>query len=1084
MGDFIPITRTKIILPRRRAELLSRTRLQGLLDDLLDNQLIILAAPAGYGKTSLLVDFAHSTQWPVCWFSLDPLDQDPQRFIAHFVSALSQRFPSFGKTCMVALQSMGQDRLDLDVLVSLIVNDAYDNIPEHFVLVVDDFHLVEKSQMVVNFVNRFLQDVDENCHVILASRSLLTLPDLPLMVARSQVGGLSFEELCFQPAEIQELLRQNYQLALTDAEATELARDTEGWVTGLLLSTQVMGKTIANRLRVARVSGVGLYEYLAQQVLAQQSEEVQTFLLRSSLLEEFDGRLCEEVIGHALDIQAAWRELMDSVLRHNLFVLPVGEDGAFLRYHHLFQDFLQDRFRRERPAEAQKIFLRMADVYFERGDWERTFSIYRELRNFEAIAHLIEQAGSTMMANGRTVTLSEWFDSLPADILNRNPNLISLHGAVAVMRGDYHKALQLFHQAAEEQRQAGEWLNLADTLCRRSVAFRLLGRYREALTDAEETLTRLEDESHTRAAYADALLSKGNVLISLGRPNEALTLFQQALVAYQALADDNSAAKVWMEIGRVSRTLGKYSEAEAAYVKALEHYQVTNNLNWQANLYNNLGILQHACSDYSAATSSFEKAIHYARISGSPRLEAYALTSIGDLYQELDAVQETLEAYRQARLIAQQIRDGYLIYYLNLVEGRLKQTQGEPALAQELLQVAHRMAEDRGSLYEQNMCQVEMGRLKIGQNLYAQASKDFQGALSFFLEKGYHSEMPRARLYVFLTALLSRQNQEAVDQTEELWPLLEDSEKKKQLVAAGKEMKEYLAQLKSNGLLKGFAGEGFVSALIAQIELHEQNIPLQRRLIRRQAAVVPFAPPKMIIRSLGRIQVKVADHVVTGSEWQVQTARDLFFLLLAHPEGLTKEQIGGIFWPDSSTAELKLRFKNTIYRLRHAAGKDVILFQGESLYLFNRSMDYEYDVESFLKENSIADKATDRDQKIHHYLNALKYYKGPFLPDLDETWSAIERERLYQMYMDGLLHLAILYAEAHQYESALTYCQRALTDDPCQEGAHRIAMQVYAEMGNRALVIRQYELCRQALLDEVDAPPSIQTQALYETLIQ
>jgi ATP/maltotriose-dependent transcriptional regulator MalT/DNA-binding SARP family transcriptional activator len=1084
MGDFLPITRTKIVVPRRRAELFSRTRLLGLLDDLLDNQLIILAAPAGYGKTSLLVDFAHLTQWPMCWYSLDTLDQDPQRFITHFVSAISQRFPAFGKTCMAALQSMGQDRLDLDVLVSLIINDAYDNITEHFILVVDDFHLVENSQGVVYFVNRFLQDIDENCHVVLASRSLLTLPDLPLMVARSQVGGLSFEELCFQPVEIQELLRQNYQLALSEAEATELARDTEGWVTGLLLSTQVMGKTIANRLRVARVSGVGLYEYLAQQVLAQQSEAVQDFLLRSSLLDEFDARLCKQVIGRALNIQPAWRELMDSVLRHNLFVLPVGEDGSFLRYHHLFQDFLRERFRRERPEEARQVFQRMAEVYAEHSDWERTYAIFRELGDLEAIAHLIGQAGSMMMANGRMVTLSEWFDSIPTELLNRYPGLISIQGAVAVARGDYHKALQLFDQAVVEQRKASDWWNLADTLCRRSVAYRLLGRYRDALNDAEETLSRLEEESYSRVAYADALVSKGNALVSLGQPNDALTLFQQALVAYQAMIDESSAAKVWMEVGRVSRTLGKYSEAEAAFIKALEYYQATNNLSWQANLYNSLGILQHARSDYSTATSSFEKAIHYAKISGSPRLEAYALTSIGDLYQELDAVQEALEAYRQARLISQQIRDGYLVYYLNLVEARLKQSQADPARTQELLQAAQKMAEERGSLYEQNLCLLEWGRLKIGQEQYSQALADFGKALAFFIQESYQVETPRARLYVFLAALLSRQSQDAALQMEELWPFLEEIEKRKLLVAAGQEMKMYLEQLKNNVQLKDINGDGFVSALLSQIDQYEQNIPAQRRLIRRQAVVVPFAPPKMLIRSLGRIQVKVSDHLVTGSEWQVQTARDLFFLLLAHPEGLTKEEIGEIFWPDSSPAELKLRFKNTIYRLRHAAGKDVILFEGERLYLFNRGMDYEYDAETFIKETSLAEKAVNRELKIQHYLNALKFYKGPFLPDLDETWAAIERERLQQIYMDVLLRLANIYVEVHQYESALTYCQRALNDDPCQEGAHRIAMRIYAELGNRALVIRQYEQCRQALISEVDAPPSPQTQMLYETLIQ
>jgi DNA-binding SARP family transcriptional activator len=239
----------------------------------------------------------------------------------------------------------------------------------------------------------------------------------------------------------------------------------------------------------------------------------------------------------------------------------------------------------------------------------------------------------------------------------------------------------------------------------------------------------------------------------------------------------------------------------------------------------------------------------------------------------------------------------------------------------------------------------------------------------------------------------------------------------------------------------------------------------------------------MVIRTLGRIQIKVSDNVVSSSEWQVQTARDLFLLLLAHPEGLTKEEIGEIFWPDSTPSELKLRFKNTIYRLRHAAGKDAILFQGESLYLFNRGMDYEYDAESFLKEIAQAEKAETSAKREAHYQNALRQYRGPYLPEVDEDWAIIERERLSQIYMDALLKLAISEMNNQNYDAGLDYCQQALKEDSCQEDAHRIAMRIYAAMGNRALVSRQFEQCRQALLREVDAPPSYQTQALYESLI-
>jgi two-component SAPR family response regulator len=147
-------------------------------------------------------------------------------------------------------------------------------------------------------------------------------------------------------------------------------------------------------------------------------------------------------------------------------------------------------------------------------------------------------------------------------------------------------------------------------------------------------------------------------------------------------------------------------------------------------------------------------------------------------------------------------------------------------------------------------------------------------------------------------------------------------------------------------------------------------------------------------------------------------------------------------------------------------------------------MDFEYDVDIFLKEMALAEKAGGREQSLVHYNNAAKAFKGAFLPDLDFDWASTERERLQQMYMDALIKTAGIYLETHDFEASLTTCQRILKEDNSQEDAHRIAMRVHAAMGNRALVTRQYDQCRQALLDEVNAPPSYQTQALYESLMQ
>ncbi len=203
----IPVTRTKYVIPRRRADLLSRQRLLDVLQGLLDEKLIILAAPAGYGKTSLLIDLAYHTELPVCWCSLDPLDRDLKRFVAYFIASISQRYPNFGSQSSIILQSLSTSSPDIDRLVTAIVNEAYDTIQEHFLIILDDFHFVNDQEEINHFIGRFIQEVDENCHLIISSRTLLSLPDLPLMVARSQVGGLGFDELAFKAEEIQELIQ-------------------------------------------------------------------------------------------------------------------------------------------------------------------------------------------------------------------------------------------------------------------------------------------------------------------------------------------------------------------------------------------------------------------------------------------------------------------------------------------------------------------------------------------------------------------------------------------------------------------------------------------------------------------------------------------------------------------------------------------------------------------------------------------------------------------------------------------------------------------------------------------------------------
>ncbi len=264
----INLSRTKVVIPALRPEVLHRARLLALFDSLLEKQLILMTAPAGYGKTSLLVDFARQSQLPVCWLSLDPLDKDPQRFIAYLVASMAERFPGFGRRSSAALRSITSFDQDSERLLVSLINELEDRIDEHFVLVVDDYQFVDSVAPIRDLFSRFISQAGENCHVVLASRRLPTLPNIAMMVARQQVSGFDLEELAFRPEEISLLFEKNYGFKMASEVAEELVRQTEGWITGLILSANEVAREApdpataalwASRMRAARASGVDLW---------------------------------------------------------------------------------------------------------------------------------------------------------------------------------------------------------------------------------------------------------------------------------------------------------------------------------------------------------------------------------------------------------------------------------------------------------------------------------------------------------------------------------------------------------------------------------------------------------------------------------------------------------------------------------------------------------------------------------------------------------------------------------------------------------------------------------------------------------
>ncbi|MBC8077848.1 MAG: hypothetical protein H7Y32_17360, partial [Chloroflexales bacterium] len=230
----------KVRVPQRPPQLVARQRLRQQLATIRHKSLLTITAPAGYGKTSLLIDFAHDAPpLPVCWYTLDRFDADPWAFVGYVAAAVQQRFPQ----AMAQTQQLlgGSGAISLDVVVAALTRDIY-TLGEEFALIIDDWHLVDANNDISAAVAHLLTRCP-NCHIILASRSYPSLPDLMLLLARQLLLVVDDEGLRFTPPEALAVLRATYDASVPLDRAEALVEQTRGWITGVLLCVQASGPT-------------------------------------------------------------------------------------------------------------------------------------------------------------------------------------------------------------------------------------------------------------------------------------------------------------------------------------------------------------------------------------------------------------------------------------------------------------------------------------------------------------------------------------------------------------------------------------------------------------------------------------------------------------------------------------------------------------------------------------------------------------------------------------------------------------------------------------------------------------------------
>jgi LuxR family maltose regulon positive regulatory protein len=1055
------LIRSKLIVPHV-AGLLHRPRVYEAIALGLERKLTLITAPAGYGKTSALVDFTQRCPIPVCWYTVDERDRDWHGFASYLAGSLVERFPESGGRTQEALAFKPESALrDPEVVAVELANDLV-ALGSPLAMVVDNYESVEGMSGIRVFIHRLLEILPSNCHLFIGSRVLPDVPVARLVVGR-QLVGLKAADLCFDTGEIRDLLKLA-GLGLAEEQVEVIAAASEGWITSVLLLAGLLSENRGKELLREGEAAAGAYEYLATEVLERQPPPVRRFLLESSVLREMTVPVCREALGVGNP-----RALLGEVERRNLFVTRYGEGGgATYRYHNLFRDFLERRLREREPDRHTALNLQAA-AWFERSERvdEAVYHYLGGEAHEEAIA-LMERVTGECFLRGRGETLLDWANMLPDHLRVEAPRLLLYQGKVLTDRNDLSGALQALLVAESGFKIRKDASHLAKVYDQRGTLALHAGRYDEALEAAEAALKLLGPDETLERAAAERLA--GNAGVGLGCVDEGLARLRRALDLAREAGNPYNVTIFLQDISHVLNTRGQFEESVQCLGEALAIARELGASILLAGVLNNLGWIKHMQGQYLEARDLYSEGLSVACRGRHLRLQALISIGTADLYRDVGAYELARPLYGAGWNIVRDSNPDLAVYTL-VAQADMYRQEGDVQLALDLVEQARRMAADHelardvGDMLEmvEGIALAESGDCEAGIDLLSQVVEALRARRA-------RRDEARARLLLAKAYFLAGEDAACEAALREALRLAEEVGTVQFAVAEGQRAVDLLQFGDSQG----------VTACRHVLDKVEHLRSVRESLLPAGEAPED-APSKVEVYGLGMVRVIRDGHMISPSEWQTADAREMFFYFLTYSE-VDRDGLGLDFWPDLSAQQVTNRFHVTLHRLRRALSDDVIVTQKDGRYALG-DVDYWYDVGEFESLVERARLLPFGDPQTEHLWNrAVSVYRGDFLPDIDRPWCVPKRETLRGMYIEALVGMGRCHEARRDFLGAVTWHRKALEADDLREDVHQRVIRCYFDAGQRSAAVKQYQYLRDLLDRELGVQPSDELQELLREI--
>ncbi len=1088
-----PLIHNKVISPRFVTPTLRRPRLLEWLNARAECRAVVIAAGAGYGKTTLLWQWEQIVDFPCYWYKLDRNDRDWTLHISYLVEAVSQRHPGFGRKAHSILRQMGGPGSSRPGVTAFLLAEMHERLKEPCTFIIDDWQYVASVTEVRGLWNQILRDAPSTCRFVFLSRG-----KPQLQFARFKTHGgyaeLRTNELRMTEPEITELFRDVYRDPLTPDEVAQLERRTEGWAASLQLVEVTLRERKTPEKRRALIESItarsdtDLFSFLAEEVMEQQTEETRNFLLSTSILQQITPDLAERLAG----VHDGMRRLLQ--LEHaGLFTYRLDE--ARYRYHGLFRDFLERRLSEERTdAEVTGLHIHAASYYETSTQWPEAIYHYLRAGLQRQAARLIARYGEDVVAEGRLGMVDEWLQELPDKAIRDNARLSLLHGEALGIRGEFEAALAALERARMFFEKKGDRRMQALALVKESSLFSHWGRPALGAETAQKAL-----HLAPRTARDLGIRIGGNLAINQSWPHLPLQQTQRELMKVTAeaieLGLDHYAAIGFHNLGQVQLEIGDLDHALKSLQRAAEFWNQPGCGPFADNY--NLVCCLIAVGDLEQAETVARRALVATR--EWPRVHAEASCGAARVLMrkgEFGQAAKTLETHVFGRRDLGASTEMVLCHYLQAkllgedldsdaaeVARRLAERELDPRQAPDTEAVLAAVAHELG------LCDVDCGSRALA------AALDWRG-------RGAVLMASRALLIAGNAAISHRLAgagpaiAQALDDMAQLGALSSGKHWARRLSVRVPSMHRWISgslwpelirldfeswapQLLNGGLSRLNRAEDRAAAVEA----------MEHYAGPRDIGIFAASPDPDVVAARYRLSIRHAERLFIRSFGKLSARRGgwdgppigvskrreraLLSYLVAHVgESISRDSVLEALWPETAATAAVNSLNQTLFQLRRVIDPEYrdgvsppyILTAAESIELNPELVRVDW----MELSRRLATLQAEGDVNVGARL-AIRTIRGQFLAEsLYDDWSESPRQRIHQTMRSALIPLAAADALPADTRASLAECLVVL--DEYDETAHISLARALAASGRRVAAVRTLRRLATRLTNEAIDP--------------